>query len=486
VRAAHAQLPTVQPLRQTGTVAEVVGLSIRARDLAVPVGSICTVIGHHPESTIQNPQSKIEPAVTAEVIGFDEGATILMPLTPLGSVRQGDRVRVVSRSQTVPVGFPLLGRVLDGNARPIDGKGPLSADARYPLHGTPPDPVHRRRITEPVATGVRAMDAFLTCGKGQRMGIFSGTGVGKSVLLGMIARHTSADVSVVALIGERGREVRDFLDRELGPEGLARAVVVVSTSYEPPPLRVKAGYVAAAIAEYFRDQDCDVMFLMDSVTRIAMAQRQVGLSAGEPPATRGYPPSVFALLPRLLERAGCSAHGTITGFYNVLVEGDDIEEPISDAARGVLDGHVWLDRRLAARQQYPAVSVLESVSRLSNEVTDAEHAAAAARVKTLLAAYADAEDLISIGAYVKGTDPEVDLAIEMRPRIIAFLKQPPHERTTFEEAREGVVGLAVETERRQQTARVRTPGPGPVSHAGPSSSAMPDTRRPRTVPPTEG
>lgn len=435
----------VQPLRQTGTVTEAVGLSIRVRDLAVPVGSICRIAGR-----------ELGSPVLAEVIGFAVGQTILMPLSPVGGVRQGDRVQVVSRHQSVPVGEGLLGRVMNGSCEPIDGRGPLGAEARYPLDGSPPDPVHRQRITEPVTTGVRAIDALMTCGKGQRMGIFSGTGVGKSVLLGMIARYTSADVSVVALVGERGREVRDFLERELGPQGLARSVVVVSTSYEPPPLRVKAGHVAAAIAEYFRDQGRDVMFLMDSVTRIATAQREVGLSAGEPPATRGYPPSVFALLPRLLERAGCSSQGTITGFYNVLVEGDDLEEPISDAARGVLDGHLWLDRRLAARQHYPAISVLESVSQLSEEVTDAEHSAAAGRVKALLAAYTSAEDLISIGAYVKGTDPEVDLAIEMRPRIEAFLRQRPAERASFEAAREGVISLAVQAA--QAAAANRRPG----------------------------
>jgi flagellum-specific ATP synthase len=430
----------VRPLRQVGTVADVLGLTLRVRDLAVPVGSLVSVAG----------RDALAP-VAAEVIGFADGLTLLMPLGPVDGVRRGDVASCILQNQRVPVGRGLLGRVIDGRGQPIDGKGPLDAETRVALHRTPPDPIRRRRVTQPLATGVRAIDGFLTCGRGQRVGIFSGTGVGKSVLLGMIARHTAADVNVVALIGERGREVRDFLERDLGAEGLARSVVVVSTSYDPPPLRVKAGFVAAALAEHFRDLGLEVLFLMDSVTRIAMAQREIGLSAGEPPATRGYPPSVFALLPQLVERAGCSTRGAITGFYNVLVEGDDLDEPVSDAARGVLDGHVRLDRKLAARQHYPAISVLESVSRLMVDVAGPEHRQAAAALLSLLAALREAEDLVAIGAYVKGSDPQVDLALEMRPAIDGFLRQGVEEHSTFEATLRALMDLAATAGRTAET-----------------------------------
>ena len=456
----------LRPIRQTGTIREMVGLSVRFQGLWVPVGSLCRVVRRGlsaPSQMTTTDRADGASAVLGEVIGYADGAGLLMPYGPVEGLNAGDRVECLVQVPSVPVGPGLLGRVIDGLGRPLDGRGPLAGDdpfraarfgaaphplpRRRALAGEPPDPITRRRISEPVATGIRAIDGFLTCGKGQRMGIFSGAGVGKSVLLGMIARHTSADVNVVALIGERGREVRDFIDGELGPKGLARSVVVVSTSSDPAPLRVRAATVAATVADDFRDRGCDVMFLMDSVTRIALAQREIGLSAGEPPATRGYPPSVFALLPTLLERAGCAEHGTITGFYNVLVEGDDIDEPVSDAARSVLDGHIWLDRSLASRRHYPAVGVLASVSRLSPAVTSAEHRKAADRIARLLAAHTEADDLISIGAYVKGSDPEVDVAIEMRDSINAFLRQARDERAEMGGTVKDLIDLAERADR---------------------------------------
>ena len=310
--------------------------------------------------------------------------------------------RVGRDKDNLPVGRSLLGRIVDGRINPIDGKGALHSEERRPIYAPAPHPLQRRRITEPVATGIKAIDALCTCGKGQRMGVFSGAGVGKSTLLGMIARYTSADVNVISLVGERGREVREFLDRDLGEEALKRSVVVVATGEQPPLLRVKAAFASATIAEFFRDQGLDVMWLMDSVTRMAYAQREIGLASGEPPATKGFTPSVFTMLPRLLERAGQSSRCSITGFFAVLVEGDDINEPISDATRSVLDAHVWLSRSLANRGQYPAVDALGSISRVMNDVVDREHREAALEIKKLIAAYMEAEDLINIGAYVLG------------------------------------------------------------------------------------
>jgi len=417
----------------TGRVTKVVGLTVEAAGPPVEVGELCSVY----------PRDGSDP-IPAEVVGFKDGSAVLMPIGDMSGVAPGARVVATGRALTVGVGRSLKGRVLDGLGRPADSRGRIAVEARYPLHAASPHPLDRPLIGEPLPVGVRAIDAALTCGKGQRIGIFSGSGVGKSTLLGMIARNTEADTVVVALVGERGREVRDFIERDLGPEGLERAVVVAATSDRPALLRVKAAFVATAVAEYFRDSGDDVLLLMDSVTRFAMAQREVGLAAGEPPTTRGYTPSVFAMLPKLLERTGTSARGTITGFYTVLVEGDDLAEPITDAVRGTLDGHILLSRDLAARGRYPAVDVLGSVSRLMTVVTDGEHQAAAGWLKRTVATYRDAEDLINVGAYADGSNPEIDEAKRAMPEIERFLEQGTRERSTFAEARETLVRMAAE------------------------------------------
>jgi len=426
------RLAEVEPARIRGRVRQAVGLGIQAEGLAVPVGAVCEIL---PAGA---------PPVRCEVVGFREEAALLMPLGELDGVRCGDAVVCRSRSPGIPVGRALLGRVVDAEGNPLDGGPPVLPERRVPLHARPPCPMERPRITEPLGTGVRAIDALHTCGKGQRVGLFSGSGVGKSTLLGMCARYTAADVSVVALVGERGREVRDFVEKDLGPEGLRRSVVVVETSERPALRRVRAAFAATAVAEYFRDEGADVLLLMDSLTRVAAAQREIGLSAGEPPATKGYPPSVFGLLPRLLERAGRSPKGSITGLYTVLVEADDVADPIADASRAILDGHLWLSRELAHRSHYPAVDPLESVSRLMIDVTPPEQRAAAARVKALWAAYRDAEDLINVGAYVRGSSPEIDAAIRARGPILKFLRQDVGERSTLEETRRGLLELVRE------------------------------------------
>jgi flagellum-specific ATP synthase len=342
----------------------------------------------------------------------------------------------------VPVGDALLGRVIDGFGRPIDGGPPLVAPAAQPIHQAPPPVLARDRITESLETGIRAIDALLPVGRGQRVGIFAGSGVGKSVLLGMLASHARADVNVIGLIGERGREVREFIERELGPDGLARSVVVVATSNEPALLRRQAAFVATAVAEFFRDQGRAVLLMMDSVTRFAMAQREIGLAAGEPPATRGYPPSVFAVLPRLLERAGTTAHrGSITGLYTVLVEADDLNDPVGDTVRAILDGHVVLARALASANHFPAIDVLASVSRLAEDLTTTEQARAAAAVRDCLATYRDARDLVAVGAYARGSDPRIDRALAALDGITAFLRQGRNEATPLAETVRRLVGL---------------------------------------------
>lgn len=426
------RLAELEPARIRGRVRQVVGLVVQAEGLAVPVGAVCEIL---PTGA---------PPVRGEVVGFRQEAALLMPLGELEGVRCGDEVVCRARAPRIPVGRALLGRVVDAEGNPLDGGSPIFPERRVPLHASPPPPMERPRIAEPLATGVRAIDALHACGKGQRLGLFSGSGVGKSTLLGMCARYTAADVSVVALVGERGREVRDFVEKDLGPEGLRRSVVVVETSERPALRRVRAAFAATAVAEYFRDGGADVLLLMDSLTRVAAAQREIGLSAGEPPATKGYPPSVFGLLPRLLERAGRSPKGSITGLYTVLVESDDIAEPIADASRAILDGHLWLSRELAHRAHYPAVDPLESISRLMVDVAPPEQRAAAARVKALWAAYRDAEDLIHVGAYVRGSNPEIDAAIRARGPILKFLRQEVTEPSTLEESRRGLLELARE------------------------------------------
>ncbi|MFP4306525.1 MAG: FliI/YscN family ATPase [Desulfococcaceae bacterium] len=396
------------PIRPAGRVMRVAGLTVEASGPPVPVGGLC----------------RLEPGIRAEAVGFREGRLLLMPLEPLQGVYPGGRVFAEEAQAGVPVGEGLLGRVLDGLGAPTDDRGPIRTEGRYPLYADAVNPLLRRRIREPLETGVRAIDALTTLGRGQRMGIFAGSGVGKSALLGMIARNCAADVNVVALIGERGRELNDFLERDLGPEGMARSVVVVATSDQPALIRMRAAWTAAAVAEYFRDRGRQVLLMMDSLTRFAMAGREVGLAAGEPPTSKGYTPSIFAALPRLLERAGNGAGpGGITGLYTVLVEGDDPNEPIADAARGILDGHLWLTRELAARNHYPAIDVLESVSRTMPDTATPEHRALAGRLRSTLAVYRRAEDLIAVGAYSKGGSREIDEAIRRIDRINAFLRQ---------------------------------------------------------------
>jgi flagellum-specific ATP synthase len=416
-----AALDGVLAGRVTARVQRVVGLAVEASGMPIPVGSYCRI-----HSRLYS-----EP-VEAEVVGFREGATLLMPLGEMRGVGPGDRVECVSVVQTVPVGPHLLGRVLDGRGRPIDGGPPIRSPVHLPVYADPPDPVSRPRVDQPLPTGVRAIDGFMTVGRGQRIGLFAGTGVGKSVLLGMISRFTAAQVSVIALVGERGREVRDFIENVLGPEGLSRSVVVVATGDQPAPVRVKAPFVATAIAEHFRDHGLDVALLMDSVTRMAMAQRDIGGSVGEVPAAKGYTPSVFSLIPRLMERGGRSPRGSITGFYTVLVEGDDINEPISDAVRGVLDGHLLLSRRLAERNHYPAIDIMGSISRVMVDVVSPEHREAAARLRAAQAVYNDVEDMINIGAYVEGANPEVDQARQVIEPLKQFLRQGMDEPTEFE------------------------------------------------------
>jgi len=376
----------------------------------------------------------------AEVIGFRDDLTLVHLLSNVNGLRHGNRVRLVKTSRWIRVGGELLGRIVDSQAQPIDGRPMPALEHRAPLDRPPLAALQRPRINAPLSTGIRAIDGLLSCGKGQRIGIFAGSGVGKSIALGMMTRYTEADVNVVALVGERGREVNEFIERDLGP-ALAKTVVVVATSDEPAPARVRAAFTATAIAEYFRDAGRDVLLVMDSLTRLALAQREIGLAAGEPPTTRGFPPSVFGLLPTLLERAGRSTRGSITGFYSVLVEGDDPNEPVCDAVRGLLDGHTWLSRKLAARGHYPAVDVLDSVSRLMTEVADAEHRAAAQAVRELVAIYREHEDLISIGAYRRGSNSTVDLAIAMQGEVTEFLRQRIDEPSSVEQARAELVRL---------------------------------------------
>ncbi len=411
-------------VRQNGRVAQVIGLVIESIGPPAMIGEVCLV-----------KPDRNSPPLPAEVVGFRDNRVLLMPLGSMEGIKPGSEVQATRTVHQIPVGPGLLGRVLDGLGNPIDGLGTPPIATRYPVNAAPPNSLGRTRITEPLSLGVRALDGILTVGKGQRLGIFAGSGVGKSTLLGMIARNTTADVNVIGLTGERGREVRDFIEESLGEEGLKRSVVVVATSDQPALVRIKSALVATTIAEYFRDQGLSVLLMMDSVTRLAMAQREVGLAIGEPPATRGYTPSVFATLPRLLERAGQGDGngGSITGLYTVLVDGDDMNEPVADAVRGILDGHVVLSRNLAHQNHFPAIDVLQSVSRVMPAVTTPEHREAAGDLRSLLAAYREAEDLINIGAYVAGSNPRIDRARNYIDRIQSFLRQRTEDHTPFQE-----------------------------------------------------
>jgi flagellum-specific ATP synthase len=405
-----------------GRVTRVIGQVVEVSPLPVGVGEVCRIApdDHH--------------GIMAQVVGFHERGILLMPLDETAGIHPGAVVIPLGRTLYANASDRLVGRVLDGLGRPIDGKGPLGPTRRCALSASPPDPLDRARIREPLGTGVRAIDGLVTLGKGQRIGIMAGSGVGKSVLMGMVARHTTADVNVIALLGERGREVREFIERDLGPEGLRRSVVVVATSDQAAVVRATGALVATTIAEYFRDTGRDVMLMMDSVTRVAMAWREIGLAVGEPPTTKGYPPSVFAALPRLLERAGTAKQGSITGLYAVLVEGDDFNEPIADAARSILDGHIVLSRRLANAKHFPAIDILESVSRVRDQVISSQHLDVANDFLKLEAAHHSHEDLIAVGAYKAGADPLVDMAIALRPQTRAFLQQAAGDHSDLDEA----------------------------------------------------
>ncbi len=416
-----------------GTVLDIIGLLIEASGPKAKMGEICKLI---PDSGIP---------VLGEVVGFRGGRVLLMPFGDLDGIAPGSSVEATGRELEVPVSKQMLGRVTDALGFPIDQEPSWPVDAYYPVMERPPAPLERELIGSPLPTGVRAIDALLTLGEGQRIGIFSGSGVGKSTLMGMVARKTTGDVNVIALIGERGREVREFIEKDLGEDGLRRSVVVVATSDEPALLRIKAAWVATAIAEYFRDQGLRVLLMMDSVTRWCMALREVGLAIGEPPTTRGYTPSVFANLPKLLERAGKGSKGSITGIYTVLVEGDDMDEPIADAARGTLDGHIVLSRDLAQMGHYPAIDVLGSVSRLMPDVVQEPHLSVAQEVRSILSTYRKAEDLINIGAYVKGSNPNIDKALKYIHKVNSFLKQGVDEAALFDSAVSQMAGIFSET-----------------------------------------
>lgn len=407
-----------------GKVKKIVGLTIEVEGIKAFVGELCTIYNEN------------GMAVLCEVVGFRDDIIILMPLGELSSISPGCKVVPEGRLLSVRCSDNLLGKVLDGLGNPIDDSQLTGGGSFYPLDSDPPDPLKRRRIKDIMPTGIRAIDGFLTCGEGQRVGIFAGSGVGKSTTLGMIARYAEADINVICLVGERGREVLDFIEKDLGEEGLRKSVVVCATSDKPALVRLKGAFTATAIAEYFRDKGKKVILMMDSVTRFAMAQREIGLATGEPPATKGYTPSVFSKLPRLLERSGMSDKGSITAFYTVLVDGDDFNEPIADAVRSILDGHIVLSRNLAQKNHYPAIDVLNSISRLMAEIADDEHKSAASYARDLLATYKDSEDLINIGAYVKGSNPKVDKAVQYHESIISFLRQKMTECENFDSSTE--------------------------------------------------
>ncbi|MEE6131310.1 flagellar protein export ATPase FliI [Priestia sp. GS2] len=414
------EIAHLSSFKRYGKVNRVIGMMIESRGPQASIGDVCYI---HLKDTCER--------IQAEVVGFKDEHVILMPYTSVRYIGPGCIVETTEKPLQVKVGAELIGRALDSLGNPLDGTSLPSYLPSVLTEQDPPNPLHRPPISEPIEVGVRAIDSLLTVGKGQRIGIFAGSGVGKSTLMGMIARNTNADVNVIALVGERGREVREFIERDLGSEGLRNSIVVVATSDQPPLLRMKAAYTATSIAEYFRSQGLNVMMMMDSVTRVAMAQREIGLAVGEPPTTKGYTPSVFASLPRLLERAGTTEQGSITAFYTVLVDGDDMNEPIADTVRGIVDGHIVLDRNLANKGQYPAINVLKSISRVMNHIVEENHKISAEKLRLLLSTYIEAEDLINIGAYKRGSSAEIDEAISYYPELISFLKQETNEHPTL-------------------------------------------------------
>lgn len=423
------KMENAEPLRVYGKVVEITGIIIKAVGLKVSIGDACKIFTNSGEG------------IDAEVVGFRDGVTLLMPYGDLTKISSGSRVYPLGIKASINVGENLIGRVIDGNGNPIDGKGPIKG-VTYPIMGMQINPLSRQRIMEPLDLGIRAINGLLTCGKGQRIGIMAGTGVGKSVLLGMISRFTEANVNVIGLIGERGREVKEFIERDLGEEGIKRSVVVVATSEQPPLVKLRGAFIATAIAEYFREQGRDVLLLMDSLTRVAMAQREIGLAIGEPPTTKGYTPSVFAMLSKLLERVGTSQdRGSITGLYTVLVEGDDLADPVADAAMSILDGHIVLSRELAMEGHYPAIDILRSVSRVMPDIIDEKHKEYASRFIDILATYKKYEDMIVIGAYKTGTNPKVDFAIKMIDNLKTYLRQGMNEKRDFIDSLQGLYFL---------------------------------------------
>lgn len=423
-------LDKVDQIKVNGKVTDVIGMVIVSMGPNVSLGDVCTITDRNGREVCKT-----------EVVGFKEGKVLSVALGEVEKISQMCEIKADGKNFRIGVGEGLLGRVIDGLGNPIDGKGELDYSSTRSIHAEPPSPLERTRIVEPLQTGVRTIDGLLTCGKGQRIGIFAGSGVGKSVLLGMIARNTSADVNVIVLVGERGREVREFIEKDLGEEGLKRSILVISTSDKSALLRIKAAYIGTTLAEFFRDQGKDVVLMMDSVTRFAMAQREIGLTIGEPPTTKGYTPSVFAILPKLLERAGTSKIGSITGFYTVLVDGDDMNEPIADAVRSILDGHIVLSRKIAHKGQFPAIDVLQSISRVMPDIVDKEHKRRAIAFKDIIATYNEAEDLVNIGAYVKGSNPAIDHALTKISTLRTYLKQDMMDKSTLGEAAQKLMNI---------------------------------------------
>lgn len=426
-------LKNLELVKYTGRVSQIIGLTIESIGPAIKIGEVCKIY-----------TLKSQKIVLSEVVGFKDKKVLLMPLGKMEGIGPGSKVEATGFQLQVKVGECLLGRVLDGLGNTIDEKGHLPTMKTYPVNAAPPNPLHRTKITEPLSLGIKAIDGFITCGKGQRLGIFSGSGVGKSTLLGAIARNTQADVNVIALIGERGREVNEFLENDLKEEGLKKSVVIIATSDQPALVRMKGALLATSIAEYFRDQGKNVLLLMDSLTRFSMALREIGLAIGEPPVTKGYTPSVFAVLPKLLERSGTSKKGSITGLYTVLVDGDDMNDPIADAVRGILDGHIVLSRKLANKNHYPAIDILSSISRIMPNISSKEHVLNTNRIKEVLAEYKEAEDLINIGAYAKGSNSRIDYAIEKIDAINKLLKQDTNEKFSYDETVEIIKNMISE------------------------------------------